>query len=528
MRKLLISFFIINCFYSFSLNAESVTTNQTPEADNEIHHYISRSWDVLTRDNRNLFKSWFDSKLPEEKLIIYVPKGEDIEAVKLNATQHLPSDTVKWIEFRYLPKNINSIKEHGLLYLPFPYVVPGGRFNEMYGWDSYFIELGLLEHNRLQLAKNMVDNLIYEVKHYGTILNANRTYYLERSHPPLLTEMILAYYYKTQDKEWLKSTLPAINKLYRYWTQPPHLIPKLGLSRYYAGGSGPCPEESPTYYSKVIDYFQTHDVTDYEKTLYYNEHTKKLTPLFYRADRTVRESGFDITAKFGPFSAAIMDYAPVDLNVLLYKLEQESQEIYTILKQEKIANVWKNRAQRRAKLINRYLWDARTGYYFDYNFKTKKLRNYSYATTFYPLWAGIASKKQAQALINNLPNFLEKGGLLTSKHYPGLQWDAPFGWAPLHYFTVFGLENYGYRQLAHDVANRFIKTVEKGYEQAHTIFEKYDVEERSIHTVDKIKFSYKTNETGFGWTNGVYLVFINFIKKAPIKANILPAATPQS
>src|SRR5690606_33406820 len=104
------------------------------------------------------------------------------------------------------------------------YVVPGGKFNEMYGWDSYFIELGLIESNRLELAKNMVDNVIYEVHHYGTILNGNRTYYLQRSQPPLLTQMILAYYEKTQDNEWLKTTLPAIDKLYRYWNSPPHLI----------------------------------------------------------------------------------------------------------------------------------------------------------------------------------------------------------------------------------------------------------------------------------------------------------------
>ncbi|ASQ46004.1 trehalase family glycosidase [Legionella clemsonensis] len=507
MRKLPIICFI--AFISLNTAANNLKNSQNPE----VTRYIEKSWDILVRDNHHLLKSQHDAKLTAQRLIIYVSKEEDINAIRNEAIKKFPPNKNRLIEFRYLPKDISTISEHGLLYLPYPYVVPGGRFNEMYGWDSYFIELGLLEHNRFNLARHMVDNIIYEINHYGTILNANRSYYLERSHPPLLTEMILAYYHRTGDKEWLAKTLPAINKLYQYWMSPPHFIAELGLSRYYAMGEGPCPEESLSYYAKVTDYFKTHQINDYDKSMYYDKKTNQLTPLFYRADRTVRESGLDITAKYGPFSAAILDYVPVDLNVLLYKLEEEASEIHRILNDFPAAQKWRELAVKRAERINRYLWDEQKGYYFDYNFKNKELRPYIYATTFYPLWAGIASKEQATAIVNNLPKLLAKGGLLTSTNYPGFQWDAPFGWAPLQYFAVYGLKRYGYTDLALDIAQRFVSTVNKGFLEGHTIFEKYDVETLSVKTKDKIKYSYSSNETGFGWTNGVYLVFLNLIKQ---------------
>src|SRR5262249_44808880 len=134
---------------------------------------------------------------------------------------------------RPLPANPGLIHEHGLLYLPRPYVVPGGRFNEMYGWDSYFIQMGLLRDGELDLAKDMADNFLYEIREYGKILNANRTYYLTRSQPPFLTEMLLGVYRRTLDRKWLEAALPAIDKYYRYWTSPPHLTPQTGLSRYF-------------------------------------------------------------------------------------------------------------------------------------------------------------------------------------------------------------------------------------------------------------------------------------------------------
>lgn len=501
-------FLIVTCLSSCFV--QHVLANDSDSLNSQVVHYIEDSWDLLTRSHKNWLQSGIDPKLPIQKLIIYLPEKENIELIK----SEIASNKSALIEFKHLPKNYAQIKEHGLLYLPHPYVVPGGRFNEMYGWDSFFIELGLLETNRLTLAKNMVDNVLYEIMNYGMILNANRTYYLGRTQPPFLTQMILAYYEKKPDNAWLQSTLPAINKLYNHWTSPPHSIPDLGLSRYYAGGQGITPEESPTYYEKVVRYFKTHSITDYDKSLFFDEHKNQLTDLFYIADRTVRESGFDITAKYGPFGAGILDYAPVDLNVLLYKMEQDTQKILNILGQFKAANEWGQRAKHRAITINRYLWDQRAGYYYDYNFKTKERKIYPFATTFYPLWAGIASREQAAAVMSHVSDLLVKGGVVTSINHSGLQWDAPFGWAPMQYFAVLGLQKYGYSRLAVEIAQLFINTVNTGYERHHAIFEKYDVKTLSTRTDNKIKYSYTSNEIGFGWTNGVYMAFLKLLNQS--------------
>jgi alpha,alpha-trehalase len=502
--------FFIQMNFTYSMETQNPANDSTKILD--IYQYINNSWDVLSRNNSSYFKhSAINSTVLLPKNILYISRKENADKVRQELQKELSINEFKNLKIKVLPSDISKISIHGLLYLPYPYVVPGGRFDEMFGWDSYFIVLGLIRNGRLSSAKNMIENIIYEINHYGTILNANHTYFIQRSQPPLLTQMILVYYEHVPDKVWLKSTLPAIKKLYDYWMKPPRYIPEIGLSRYYAGGQGPTPEELPSYYKKVKDYFRYNNVSDYNKSLYYNAKRNQLTALFYIADRTVRESGFDISAKFGPFSAGILDYVSVDLNVLLYQTEKDTSLIYKILGHQKKEKLWQKRAARRAKLINKYMWNDSVGYYFDYNFKTKFVRPYVYATTFYPLWAGIASKSQAERVFNNVPNLLAVGGLVTSTYMPKLQWDAPFGWAPFQYFAVKGLANYGYNEIACDIAKRFINTVNVNFEKTHLIYEKYDVQNFSIKAADKINYGYNTNEIGFGWTNGVYLELTNFL-----------------
>jgi alpha,alpha-trehalase len=167
-----------------------------------ILDYIKQTWSVLTRSNRNLVVAVADPKaraLPDGRRPVYVAGDENIAALEMRLREEMqPSDFGK-IELRRLPSDATQIQEHGLLHLPRPYVVPGGRFNEMYGWDSFFIQMGLLRDGELGLARDIADNCLYEVRAYGTVLNANRTYYLTRSQPPFLTPMVLAVYSRTQD-----------------------------------------------------------------------------------------------------------------------------------------------------------------------------------------------------------------------------------------------------------------------------------------------------------------------------------------
>ncbi len=241
----------------------------------DILQYIQQTWKVLTRSNRTLAVAAVDPKFhpdPDGRWPVYIPLTEDVQKVEQELKSEIPEAQLKTIAIRLLPADINSITQQGLLYLPHPYVVPGGRFNEMYGWDSYFIEVGLLRDHDLDHAKDMADNFLYEVKNYGgKVLNANRTYYLNRSQPPFLTAMVLDVYNKTHDRKWLADALPQVEQYYRLWATEPHLT-QTGLARYWDFGEGPAPEvlsaehnaKGQTHYDLVKEYFKTHEITDYD------------------------------------------------------------------------------------------------------------------------------------------------------------------------------------------------------------------------------------------------------------------------
>jgi alpha,alpha-trehalase len=359
----------------------------------------------------------------------------------------------------------------------------------------------------------MVDNFVYEIEHYGTILNANRSYYLTRSQPPFLTAMVLGVFRQTGDLAWLERKLPAIEKYYEYWTTPPHLIPDLGLSRYRALGKGPAPEvvygerddDGRNHYDRVKEYYRTVPVERYDLSLYFDTSTDELTPLFFVGDRSMRESGFDPSNRFGPFSVDIIHYAPVCLNSLLYRMEVEAAEISELLGRDEDAAVWMKRARDRRDLVNEFLWNADEGLYQDYRFEGDRLSDYVFATTFYPLWVGLATDEQAGGVVENLDRFEAPGGVLTSTTVSGSQWDAPFGWAPLQMITVQGLRRYGYHDDADRLTAKFIAVVTKEFEEHGVIVEKYDVVGRESDVAAGLRFGYDKNVIGFGWTNAVFL-----------------------
>lgn len=443
---------------------------------------------------------------------MYVSRIEDLAGIERRLRAEMPGGAFEKISLRTLPADPSSIREHGLLYLPETYVVPGGRFNEMYGWDSFFIEMGLLRDGDLALAKNMADNALYEVRAYGKVLNANRTYYLNRSQPPFLTQMVLDVYRRTEDRVWLEGALPQIESYHRYWTSEPHLTPATGLSRFYDSGDGPAPEvlasehdkTGRTDYDLVREYFRTHRITDYDATQYYDASKDELTPLFYQGDRSMRESGFDPSGRFGPFSVDIIHFNPVCLNTLLYLMEQQTAEILTILKRANEAVVWRERAQARAAKINALMWSAAHGFYYDYDFVHNRTRPYPFLTTFYPLWAGMASADQAARVAGNIEMFEKPGGLRTSVHRTGDQWDAPFGWAPLQWIAIEGLRRYGFTSPADRLSENFLSMVVDEFSRIGTLEEKYDVVRRRADVSRSLRFGYRTNEAGFGWTNAVF------------------------
>lgn len=496
-----------------------------------LDDYIEVGWDELARSLKDLPQAAADPKLGNrDRDLVYVSTHENQAQVLDSWASVMSTHDRERLELRVLPTDIKErpqlgggLDAQGLLYLPHSYVVPGGRFNEMYGWDSYFINLGLLASARLAQAQAMVDNHLYQVKHYGKVLNANRTYYLTRSQPPFLASMVADVWQRTRDLAWLRSVQPELVAYYRFWTQPPHFTPETGLSRYFDLGVGPAEEvevseqdaAGRTHYERIQEEFErlsllrsaeSEERLGYPLDLYYDIGKKEFTPLFYQGDRSMRESGFDPSDRFGRFNLDVTFYNPVDLNSLLYLYEHQMAVFAHALEEEASAKAWLDRAQKRKSAMQQTLWDESTGLFLDYNFKTAKRRYYPFATTFFPLWTGWATPRQAKRVHKHLKEFLKPGGLVTSFKTTANQWDAPFGWAPLQLIAVQGLDAYGFTLLATKIAAAFVGMLTADFKRTGTLLEKYDVLRCTSDVSSEIAYGYSSNEIGFGWTNAVYLL----------------------
>jgi alpha,alpha-trehalase len=248
-------------------------------------------------------------------------------------------------------------------------------------------------------------------------------------------------------------------------------------------------------------------------------HGYRLSADYYLGDRAMRESGFDTNFHFGPYGGTTHHYAGVGLNSLLYRYERDLHDFALQLGKVAEAQQWADAAARRKAAMNKYLWQPRQGMYMDYDFIAGKPSTQPYVTTYWPLWAGLASKAQAAALGKHLAVFERKGGLSMDNASSGAQWDEPFGWAPTNWLAISGLDAYGFHDDAQRLARKFMATVETGFAHDGTIREKYNM---VLGNADvKITAGYTTNVIGFGWTNAVYLKLHQLLQGAPART---PAA----
>jgi alpha,alpha-trehalase len=520
-----------------------------------ILDYISTAWDTLTRSMTNC-KSIVDPKIAAAP-VLYLPKDmAEPDAVKtLTSNCKVRAESLPVEIHRLGEVNTSNIDPPGLLYLPNKYVVPGGRFNEMYGWDSYFIVRGLLQSGRIDLARGMVDNFFFEIENYGAMLNANRTYYLTRSQPPFLSSMFVEVYQASHqhaaqkdDKAWLERAYTNLNKDYEMWTRDPHLAGQTGLSRYYDFGDGPPPEavkDETGFYRKVAEYFFLHpeqaddyivensprseelaagaaytlQVCDAPTTMARPEceppRSFKLSKDYYKGDRSMRESGFDVSFRFGAFGSATHHYAPVCLNSLLYKTEKDLEQISRWLGHAEDAEKWNRRAEQRKNLITKYMWNEQKGLFFDYDFTASRMSEYKYASTFYPLWAGLATPEQAKAVANNLKVFERPGGIPMSTQDTGAQWDLPYGWGNIEMVVISGLRRYGFNDDADRISYEFLSTVAENFRRDGEIREKYNVVTRSSEA--HAELGYHMNVVGFGWTNAAFLELLHNLPKPMVE-----------
>lgn len=493
--------------------------NISPETWTKLKLHISATWQELTRDMKHAVAAAVDPK-PEatESLIpIYVSAMEDAQAISSQLEKILTPEDFARIDVRPLPGAPEHIHDHGLLYLPGRYVVPGGRFNELYGWDSYFMALGLLKDGRVGLAQSVTEQCLYEVKHYGAVLNCNRTYCLTRSQPPYLSRLIMAVFEHTGDLAWLRESLPLVEQYHAYWQAPPHFIAGHGLSRYHAFGEGPAVEVlggevdefGQNHYQRVCDTLRDHPNPEDWFSQMYDASTHSLTADGYKNDRTIRESGFDLTNRFGLCGLAARNYLPVCLNTLLWQMERDIAAMRRMLDSPpETIQRWETLAAERADRMSQLFWDEEAGLFQDFNLVSQERSTYAYITTLMPLWAGWASQAQAEKVVARLSDFMRLGGLLTSLETTGCQWDAPFSWAPLIFMASRGLRAYGFEKEAQDVAVRFMELAAAEFDRTGQLFEKYDVVNLTADVTGKISYGYPTNEVGFGWTNGVMAEFM--------------------
>lgn len=443
-----------------------------------LHEFISRHfYELSSKQPRKVFETNTD----------------------LTVTEHISR---LWIQL----ERRNRIDRGSLIALPYAYVVPGGRFDEQFYWDSYFIMLGLAVDEKWDMIEGMIKNFAYMMRKVGFIPTANRTYFLSRSQPPFFSHMVRLLA-REKGKSVLVEYLPYLLTEYRFWMKGSTKLSKQehrAFARLVEMNNG-----------ALMNRYYDNKVTPRPESLFEDtetaEHVKdREADRLYLHLRAGAESGWDFSSRWFMDKGDIKtihtaDIIPVDLNSLLYQLESTIAETYQILKQPLLFRKFQKMADRRSAAINNFCWDEKLGFYTDFNFHHEKSMGKMSLAGIFPLYAKIASPAQAEAVAKNIEvHFLKEGGLATTLEDTGEQWDGSNGWAPLQYIAVEALRNYGYHGLANEIKKRWVSLNLKVYKDEHKLVEKYNV--KSSNGLGG-GGEYPLQD-GFGWTNGVLATFL--------------------
>ncbi len=380
-----------------------------------------------------------------------------------------------------------------------PYVVPGGRFSEIYYWDSYFTMLGLRADGRIDLIENMVDNFAYLIDLQGFIPNGNRSYYLSRSQPPFFACMVQLLA-EIKGENVFQKYAPQLEKEYNFW---------MDGKKEDAG-------RDLSYKRRVVHLDgnmlnRYHDDKDLPRPEGYKEDVKTAkesgqeAKIVYRHLRSGAESGWDYSSRWFSDGQNLKtihttDILPVDLNALIYNLEMCLMKAKSLNKKFDEAAIFEKRASNRREAMMRYCWNLEKGMFFDFDFQKYKKKETLSLATVYPLFFKMVTKREADKVAENIKTyFMRPGGVVTTPYKTGEQWDAPNGWAPLQWLTIKGLRNYGHDSLANDIKTKWVDLNVKVYKKTGKMLEKYNVEDLSIESGGG---EYPVQD-GFGWTNGV-------------------------
>ncbi|ROM62010.1 alpha,alpha-trehalase [Pseudomonas brassicacearum] len=388
-----------------------------------------------------------------------------------------------------------------LLPLPQPYVVPGGRFREMYYWDSYFTMLGLEQSGEKARIRQMTDNFAYMIDTYGHIPNGNRTYYLSRSQPPFFAYMVELQARIEGDQAYGRY-LPQLQKEYAYWMEGAQTLKPGAAARHVvklADGS-------------VLNRYWDASATPRQESWLQDVSTAEQVPQrpkqeVWRDLRAGAESGWDFSSRWledGQNLTTIRttSIVPVDLNSLIYHLERTIAKGCETIQNTSCIQAYGRRAELRQRAIEKHLWNAAGGFYVDYDWQRKQQRQSLTAATLFPLYTGLASVEHANRTADAVRDgLLRPGGIATTQVSNGQQWDEPNGWAPLQWVAVEGLDRYRQTALAQQIGSRFLQQVQNLYRKENKLVEKYDLSGRG----DGGGGGEYELQDGFGWTNGVTL-----------------------
>jgi alpha,alpha-trehalase len=408
-----------------------------------------------------------------------------------------------WSELeRFTPEDTDDI-----IGLPKPYIVPGGKFNEQFYWDSYFTMLGLASDNRWEMVENMIANTASLINRFGFVPTANRYHYLSRSQPPVFSLMVelLA---KHKGKSTLTKYLPQMKKEYAFWMDGLKELKTREHKSFARLAQMPDGSLLNRYYDNLATPRKESALADIALSdLALNRQSDRL----FLHLRAAAESGWDFSSRWCVEPQDLdtihtADIIPIDLNCLLYHLEQTIAKASDIAEDTHTANDFNKKANDRAQAIHRYCWHENQGFFFDYNFHHQESTVWATVAAVFPLFVGIASQQQADQVANKLKQeFLQEGGLLTTLEQTGQQWDKPNGWAPMQWVAIEGLKHYEHTELAKTIKERWLSMNQNVYQRTGKLIEKYDVTPG-----DNLGFGgeYPLQE-GFGWTNSIFLALYN-------------------
>ncbi|MGO4904607.1 trehalase family glycosidase [Flavobacterium sp. W20_MBD1_R3] len=521
-------------------------------------------WNELTRtiDKKGLTQIIEDEKTSSDVAALYISAKDKQGVAYFQALEkELPNFKVEILPENFSVEYVETLNEKpGILALALeqkiyslqgvPFVVPGGRFNEMYGWDSYFIGVGLLIDGQIDKAIAIAENFKYQIIHYGKILNANRSYYLTRTQPPLYSSLLIEIAKKKiLSLDWLRSHLETIILEYNtVWMVQGNRLTSTGLNRYKADGIGMPFEVEPGHFDDVLEpYAKKYNlpIREFEKQYLQRTIVDEELDMYFVHDRSMRESGHDTTNRLINTCANLNS---VDVNSFLYKYEKDVASLIATYFGNSFqvggivytSEEWEQKALFRKDKMNELCWNEAASMYFDYDFVNHKQFPFEAATTFFPLWAGLCDEHQAKKLVEvALPQFVKTGGITGStqasianapKEAPQRQWDYPFGWAPHQMLLWEGLINYNYLDKAQEMVYRWLWLITRNaVDYNGTIPEKFDLEISSHKVFAEYgnvgtEFDYIAKE-GFGWVNASYQYGLQILSEE-LKAKLAELISP--